>query len=213
MMITHALLKRDIFSRRLPPAATRGGDSCEVVESPHSCADIGGHARIRAEVTRLLDDVRSTLARNPERARVAAARLVTVLEQTAETEPARARSGLPPWQQRKVERFMRDHLESAIHLRDLAREVSLSKGHFGRAFKESFGDTPHAYIMRLRIRRAQELMLTTREPLSHIALICGFADQSHLTKVFRRMVGDVPIAWRRQNVSDGQAGLTNAFQA
>ena len=68
---------------------------------------------------------------------------------------------------------------------NLARQVSLSASHFSRAFKTSFGTTPHMYIIRLRLELAQRLMLTTQDSLSQIALLCGLADQAHLSKVFR----------------------------
>ncbi|MGH6858693.1 MAG: helix-turn-helix domain-containing protein [Phyllobacterium sp.] len=45
----------------------------------------------------------------------------------------------------------------------------------------------------------QRLMLTSTEPLSQIALLCGLADQAHLSKLFRRMLGQSPSAWRRRN--------------
>jgi len=79
----------------------------------------------------------------------------------------------------------------------MARVAARSVCYFSRAFKVSFGETPHAYVMRRRVRRAQELMLNSDEPLSHIALACGFADQAHLSRLFRREVGATPSAWRR----------------
>ena len=208
-MATQALLDRDIRAQGLPPAAMGLGGKTDVVSPSHTYIVVPSHAQIHAEAARVLDDVRSTMARNPERARVAALRLVALLTQTADAEPACTRGGLAPWQQRKVERFMRDNLESSIHLRDLAQEVSLSVSHFSRAFKASFGDTPHLYMSRLRIQRAQELMLATREPLSQIALVCGFADQSHLSKLFRRELNESPTAWRRRSVIDRDANASS----
>src|SRR5690606_2306493 len=74
-----------------------------------------------------------------------------------------------------------------------------------RAFKESFGTTAHMHIIRLRLELAQRLMLTTDEPLSQIALACGLADQAHLSKLFRREMGETPSAWRRRNLTGAQA--------
>jgi AraC-like DNA-binding protein len=75
-------------------------------------------------------------------------------------------------------------------------------GHFCRAFKESFTETPHSHIMRLRLEMAQRLMLTTDDPLSHIALDCGLSDQAHLSKLFRRRLGETPSSWRRLNFGE-----------
>jgi AraC-like DNA-binding protein len=70
-----------------------------------------------------------------------------------------------------------------------------------RAFKESFGCAPHAFLIRRRMERAQGLMLTTDEALGQIALACGLADQSHLTRLFQKWVGESPAAWRRARMN------------
>ena len=88
-----------------------------------------------------------------------------------------------------------------MHVGELAKLVSLSANHFSRAFKETFGLTPHAHIVRLRVELAQRLMLSTQDPLSRIAVACGLADQSHLMRLFRRGVGETPGAWRRRSVT------------
>jgi AraC family transcriptional regulator len=105
--------------------------------------------------------------------------------------------GLAKWQWRKVQCFIEERLAEPIQIEILAGLVHLSCGYFSRAFKVSTGDTPHAYIVRQRVRRAQMLMLKTNEPLSEIALMCGFADQAHLTRNFTRHVCQTPFVWRR----------------
>jgi transcriptional regulator GlxA family with amidase domain len=109
---------------------------------------------------------------------------------------------------RKVDRYLGDHLSETLRTQEPARQVSLSASHFYRAFKESYGTTPHMHIITIKYRFAQRLMLTTEHPLSQIVLVSGMADQSHLSKLFRRGVGDTPNAWRRRNLSDapGEAG-------
>jgi len=52
-------------------------------------------------------------------------------------------------------------------------------------------------VLRRRIELAQGLMLTTRDPLSSIALRCGMCDQAHFTRSFHRIVGETPWSWRR----------------
>ncbi|WP_370649792.1 helix-turn-helix domain-containing protein [Neorhizobium galegae] len=73
----------------------------------------------------------------------------------------------------------------------------LSVSHFSRAFKISFGDTPYNYILWRRIELAQRMIAQTDEPLSQVALACGFADQAHLCNVFRKFLGCTPMEWRR----------------
>jgi AraC family transcriptional regulator len=106
--------------------------------------------------------------------------------------------GLALWQAKLVRSYIEDKLHSSIRATDLAGVVRLSTSHFFRAFRQTFGESPHTYIMQRRIRRAQELMLASPLPLSQVALECGLSDQAHLSRVFRRIVGINPNAWRRQ---------------
>lgn len=153
----------------------------------------------RAEAATLLEDIRIAMDEDPAVARAAALRLVAVLTPPDPPESSIARGGLASWQKSKIERYLRDHLADTIRLSELANEVSLSVSHFCRAFKRSFGETPHIHIIRLRLELAQKLMLTTDLPLSHVALSCGLADQAHLTKLFRRWLAETPHVWRRRN--------------
>ena len=115
------------------------------------------------------------------------------------------RGGLAPWQVLRVKTHVDAHLDSTLRARDLAAMVRLSTGHFCRAFKRSLGVAPIAYIARRRVASAQQLMLATNEPLSQIALACGFYDQAHLTRLFRRHAGTTPHNWRRRHRADRQA--------
>jgi transcriptional regulator GlxA family with amidase domain len=132
-------------------------------------------------------------------ASMSATRLALLLRESLAppTRPAPSKGGLASWQERKVRDYIEINIDNSILVDDLAEIVSLSAAHFCRAFKRSFNATPHAYIVGRRVERAQDLMRTTRNPLSQIALDCGFADQTHLSKLFRRMTGKTPNAWRR----------------
>jgi AraC family transcriptional regulator len=107
------------------------------------------------------------------------------------------RGGLAPWQVCKVLTHIEAHLGTPITTAELANLARLSPFHFSRAFRRSFNDSPHAYLMRRRVERAQGLMLTTTTTLAQIALSCGLADQAHFTRLFRRFAGESPGTWRR----------------
>src|SRR3546814_15694485 len=111
------------------------------------------------------------------------------------------RGGLAPWQIKQLRTHITENLASPITLEELAAICRLSVSHFSRAFKTSFGEPPHSYIMRQRIEEAKRLMLEREEALSQIALACGFADQSHFCRSFRRAAGDSPNFWRRLHAS------------
>ena len=107
------------------------------------------------------------------------------------------RGGLAPWQVRLVDVHIETHLNTEITVQELASLVRLSISHFGRAFKATFGRPPHAHIVGERMVRAQSLMLRTDQSLAQIAMAVGMADQSHLSRQFRRFTGQSPLAWRR----------------
>jgi AraC family transcriptional regulator len=108
-----------------------------------------------------------------------------------------ARGGLLAWQTRRIVAHVEADLSRRITIHELAGLVGLSASHFCRVFKSTFGLAPREYVLRRRIAAAQELMLTTSEPLSAIAVNCGMCDQSHLTRSFHRFVGETPHSWRR----------------
>jgi AraC-like DNA-binding protein len=83
---------------------------------------------------------------------------------------------------------------------ELAALASLSVSHFCRAFRQKFGERPYAYIVRLRLQGAQELMLSGRDRLGQLPLACGFAEQAHFTKAFRRELDEASSACRRHVV-------------
>jgi AraC family transcriptional regulator len=108
------------------------------------------------------------------------------------------RGGLAPWQIRRITGYIDSNLNDRIRIAELATMAKLGPSHFRRAFKTCFGISPHAYLMERRIRRAQDLMLTTDCSICEISLAVGFADQAHLTTRFHRVVGTTPHAWRRE---------------
>src|SRR6516225_12254803 len=109
----------------------------------------------------------------------------------------RIRGGLPAWRSRRVMAYIDAHLAGRVSVAELARLTGLSNGHFGRAFRQTFGVPPGTFLRRRRVEFAQGMMLRTDLTLSQIALSCGLFDQPHLSKMFRSVVGETPSAWRR----------------
>jgi AraC family transcriptional regulator len=105
--------------------------------------------------------------------------------------------GLARWQARRTLAYIEDNLGAKLNVGQLAALVALSKSHFSRSFSRAIGFPPMVYVAGRRIEQAKRLMLSTREPLSHIALACGFSDQPHFNKLFRRRIGMSPGIWRR----------------
>ena len=105
--------------------------------------------------------------------------------------------GLAVWQAKRTVAYIEANLGSKLAIREMADLVALSKCHFSRAFKQTLGTSPMAYVAVRRVERAKLLMASTGQRLTEIALACGFADQSHLNRYFRRIVGVSPGLWRR----------------
>jgi len=165
---------------------------------------------LAAAASRILDEVRNALPHDLDAASSSVARLAALLhDKTVSplTHPALNKGCLAPWQENTVLRYIDSNIGSPIGNNDLAALLSLSLGHFCRAFTSSFSTTPHAYILRWRVQRAKEMMNENCLPLSQIALDCGFADQAHFCRVFRQLTGLTPSAWRRIWPKEASVGV------
>jgi AraC family transcriptional regulator len=164
----------------------------------------GRYAETAHAVMALLSDAERRLASDRTGARWSITHARSLLEAEQDggsTSVGAAKGGLPSRTARTVSTYIEDNLDRPIRVVDLTAIARLSTRHFSLAFTQSFGQPPHAYIVKKRIEQAQKLMLTTDEPLSQIALACGLADQSHLNKWFRRMLGVTPSVWRRRQLA------------
>src|SRR6516164_3056863 len=98
----------------------------------------------------------------------------------------------------QVRDLMRDCLEEELTLADLSLEAELSAWHFLRAFREAFGETPHAFLTRLRLERAKELLTISSRPVTEICFDVGFSSLGSFSALFRRQVGLSPAQFRRE---------------
>jgi AraC-like DNA-binding protein len=107
--------------------------------------------------------------------------------------------GIPARMRRRIEEYIDVHLEKDLSVEALASQFGISPSYFARSFRSSVGLAPHAYVMRRRILRAQELLASTELPLADITLATGFADQSHFCLRFHEMTGVPPRTFRFQH--------------
>lgn len=209
-----------------PTAVMRGPFSCLHLYLPHAlvrdAAAEGEHARVDGDVE-VIDPRRS---RDPPIERVAMEVLremregdvlsrlrldalgldlaVQVLRRhssaagPATDRRSMRRGGLAPWQVRRCVEMIAAGSMRDVSLTLLAPEAGLSPFHFARAFKTSVGVPPHAYQVRLRIERAQALLLRSDLPVTEIALEVGYDSSQALARAFRRQVGCSPSAYRRE---------------
>jgi AraC family transcriptional regulator len=157
--------------------------------------------RDRSEAWRCLMDADELLGRESLRAD-RPARIVTPVQPGC----------LAAWQTRRVLDYIEERLGAKLTLEDIAAAVELSKSHFARAFRSTLGISPMAYVAARRVERAKCMIINSAESLADIALSCGFADQSHLSRQFRRAVGVTPGRWRRSSArtAGGPGKVTQA---
>lgn len=100
--------------------------------------------------------------------------------------------GLPKHKLQQAIDYIHDSLDQDLSLSDLAAIVQMSPFHFAHLFKESTGLAPHQFVIRCRVERAKELLIHSPLSIADIAAEVGFANQSHLTRHFKRIVGVTP---------------------
>ena len=110
--------------------------------------------------------------------------------------PPRRVRGLAGRQFAAVRELMDDRLAGPLPLEELATAASLSVRQFARSFKATTGQTPHRYLMQLRLEQATRLLRTGSVPIAEVATRCGFAHQEHLTRTMRAQLGTTPGALR-----------------
>lgn len=106
------------------------------------------------------------------------------------------RGGLPGHRLRLVVDYVRAHLDRDIPLADLAGVAGMSPHYFTELFRSSTGQTPHQFVLVERVERAKRLLRNPKLTALDVAILVGFADASHFTKVFRRVVGVTPSRYR-----------------
>ena len=99
---------------------------------------------------------------------------------------------------RRVIDFMHANMDKQIGLKDLADCAELSLSHFSFQFRVSTNQSPHQYMLGLRIERSKELLTDSRFSVLDVGLEVGFRNQQHFATVFRNSVGVPPSVYRTQ---------------
>jgi AraC family transcriptional regulator len=105
---------------------------------------------------------------------------------------------LASWQIKRVSEFVEKRIGTKLRIQDVAAHLNYSPNYFSRVFRSTLGITYSQYVLNARLDQAKRLLMTTDIPICEVALICGLADQSHLTRAFSKAVGVPPSLWRRR---------------
>jgi AraC family transcriptional regulator len=98
---------------------------------------------------------------------------------------------------RRVDAFMRENLGTPISLAAMAEEACMSRFHFLRLFKKTYGETPLKRLTRLRMEEARRRLVHGRDSITEIAFSCGYGNPAHFASAFRRTFGVAPSTYRR----------------
>lgn len=109
----------------------------------------------------------------------------------------RFRGGLAGGALRRVRAYIDGHIGERISLDELAHQAGVSRFHFARQFRLSTGESPMAYLRRVRIERSKSILQTRDTTIAEVAARLGFSDQSHFTRIFGRLVGVSPGSFAR----------------
>jgi AraC family transcriptional regulator len=175
------------------------------MDVPQAAADVSEaglpFGYLASSLAQLLEVARRELEHDHEAAKASLTTACTILKSEIERHSGVKQSGtagLTGWQVARVRSFIDKNLHRTIHTRDLSAVARRSPAHFSRSFKLTFGEPPHAYVVKRRLEKACNLMVTSSASLSEIALSAGFSDQAHLCKLFRQAFGQSPASWRRE---------------
>jgi RpiB/LacA/LacB family sugar-phosphate isomerase len=127
------------------------------------------------------------------------ARQVVTAYLEAALAPVEVVGGLSPRRLQQVFFHVRENISRDLTVQELAQVAGMSQYYFSKLFKLSTGTTPHQYVMRHRVERAQQLLRDGRVALAEVSAQVGFETQSHFTSVFRKIAGTTPKRYRDLN--------------
>ena len=135
-------------------------------------------------------------------ARLLLAQIWSALGHRAATTALTANTGTAKPSVGRAIRYMRERLGHPLSLTEIAAVAAMSAFQFARAFKQRIGTPPHRYLLELRMQRARELLRGSNLAISAVATECGFDNQSHFARVFRRYNTIAPSAFREHSATD-----------
>ena len=106
--------------------------------------------------------------------------------------------GLGPARLRRVTELVHAEIEDELSLDKMAEAAGLSTAHFSQMFRKSTGESPHQFVLRLRVERAKEMLRAAEGRILDVAVACGFKTQQHFARVFRRACGASPTEYREE---------------
>lgn len=189
-------IHKDRLLRFLAPSVGRSA-ALEAMRRPVELQDIGDIEPL----ARMVADQLARPTRHPIFAESLAGGIVAAMMDFNADSADRLAGRLTQAQMNKVVAYVESRSYGRITVAEMAAAVGLSESWFAVVFKQTTGHTPLQWKLARRIEIAKTMLLENSHPLTEIADRLGFSDQAHLTKAFRRMVGETPASWRRTRLS------------
>jgi transcriptional regulator GlxA family with amidase domain len=201
-LVEHRRMPVPVPVRRVRARAGLAAHPVSVADLPATASGTEREVLARRLVERLLDALDSVPALSAERiAETIQCTLATQLngfQATVAVPACRQAAGLGRAELVRITDYIDRNIDRGIALAELAALIKVSRFHFARLFKRSTGTTALAYVEARRIFHAQRLLVETDLPIAQVALMTGFADQSHFTRRFRERLGSTPAAFARE---------------
>jgi AraC family transcriptional regulator len=195
--VLHILVPRTMIAEQAERSAFPGSASVELRHAMlENDAQIGALARTILAIMNQSDPL-SRLEMDALGLNVVAY-LLRTHSNLAAPKARQAQGGLGAYHLRRICQYIMDHLWDDVSLAELAAVAGLSAFHFARAFKQSTGIPPYAWMTARRMERAQEMMLSQPpRGLTEIALCVGYESHSAFSTAFRHATGATPSQWRK----------------
>ncbi len=143
--------------------------------------------------------LKNILENNPTGSRLYAETMVNALSihlvqhySTRKPKIQEYKNGLSRRKLQQVIDYINEHLDEDLGLTELAVLLQMSPHYFSQLFKQSTGSTPHQFVIYCRVERAKELIMQGQFTIAEVAFIVGFANQSHLNRHFKKLLGVTP---------------------
>jgi AraC-like DNA-binding protein len=155
---------------------------------------------IRGLADRLVEEMQSPVMLNADAADSLARLLLVHVARHLRRTPAPSQA-LPPALLKRLRDYVMAHLCDRILVADLAQQAGLSLDRFALAYKQQTGQSPHQFVLALRLEHASELLRHSSLSVAEVAHTCGFASQQHLTNVMHSHLGVTPRRYRESKSS------------
>jgi AraC-like DNA-binding protein len=101
--------------------------------------------------------------------------------------------------------YMEQNYQRELTVEEIADVCKLNRSYFSKLFKETMGCPPQEFLIRMRLSKATELMKTSNASIGDISQMCGYPNQLHFSRAFKKHLGISPREWRAQNKIHGKS--------